>query len=272
VKSLHFPSSLAIRLLALVLGAACSLAFGAQPDFDSPEFQSLVKQSETAIQQLSSDDYPTRRMAFAKLIAIGRPAIEPLEKAQQSEDPEVRQRAVELLIELRGRGFLGVSLSEMVDEDGDGLPDPEANGLPVVRAGEIVSHLNPTYARIGLKKPLPAEAAGMERGDKLLAVNDRPVHGIKDLMREVICLGPARQAVITIERAGEMKRVPVVLTRNPFLQRAALQYEPEIDAPPVDLEKELEHENGEPSATETHEHEREFQAEGPAAGSAPAGR
>lgn len=246
-------------LLTLGLLALAAPLYAGQPNVNDPAFQSRAQQATQMVKDLGADDYATRRTAYAKLLSLGRPAVEPLEKAQQSEDPEVRLRAMELLIALRGRGFLGVSLAESEDIDGDGVPDGIENGQACVRAMSIVSHQHPQYANLGLNKPLPAEAAGMEAGDKLLAVNDRPVHGTKDLMREVISIGPARLAVITIERNGKMQRLPVILTRNPLLNRNTYQMEP-AELPPVDLEKEIEEEKPEPRAMQSRELERQHQA------------
>lgn len=251
-----------MKIGPITLGVLALLAtplFAGQPNVNDPVYQSRAQQATESVRDLGSDDYATRRTAFAKLLSLGRPAVEPLERAQQSEDPEVRLRAMELLIALRGRGFLGVSLAESEDIDGDGIPDGVETGQACVRAMSIVSHQHPQYANLGLTKPLPAEAAGMEAGDKLVAVNDRPVHGTKDLMREVISIGPARLAVITIERNGKMQRLPVILTRNPLLNRNVYVTEP-AELPPVDLEKELEEEKTEPRAMQTRELERQHQA------------
>jgi membrane-associated protease RseP (regulator of RpoE activity) len=243
---------------SFVSGAA---VHAGQPNFDDPDFQSRVQQANEAVKELSADDYHSRRMAFAKLLSIGRPAIEPLEKAQQSEDAEVRSRAMELLILMRGRGFLGVRLLETDDWNADGIPDQD-NAQVTVRAMTVINHRSPEFASLGINKPLPAEAAGMMDGDRLVAVNDRPINGTKDLMREIISLGPARTAMVTIERAGKIQRLPVVLTRNPQLQRGAYGVEPD-DIPPVDLEKELDPPKPEPSAFQSRELEREHQAAAP---------
>ena len=94
----------------------------------------------------------------------------------------------------------------------------------------------------GVNKAFPAEAAGIQPGDKILAVNDHPILGVKDLMREVILLGPARFAVLLIDRGGKRMRLPLLLTRNPMLTKNnGLEYMMQRDpTPPVDLEKELE--------------------------------
>jgi hypothetical protein len=255
--ALKSSRSISCIALAIASGLWGATLHAGQPKFDDPEFQSRVQQANEAVTALGSDEYATRRSAFAKLLSLGRPAIEPLEKAQQSEDPEVRSRAMELLIALRGRGFLGVSLMETDDWNRDLVPDLD-NGQVCVRAMSVINHRDPQYAAMGMNKPLPAESAGMQDGDRLVSVNDRPVLGTKDLMREVISIGPARTAIITIERNGKMHRLPVMLTRNPLLQRNFL-HEPD-DIPPVDLEKELEEPKSEPRAMETRELERAHQA------------
>ena len=69
-----------------------------------------VQQARAMIQALGSDSYSTRVQARNSLLQLGRAAIEPLEYAVKSEDPEVRLRAAEILIALRGRGFMGLGL------------------------------------------------------------------------------------------------------------------------------------------------------------------
>ena len=60
-------------------------------------------------------------------------------------------------------------------------------------------------------------------------------------MREVILIGPARLAVLLVERGGKQMRLPLLLTRNPMLTKNnGLEYMMQRDPPPpVDLEKEL---------------------------------
>ncbi|MCY3018755.1 MAG: PDZ domain-containing protein [Planctomycetota bacterium] len=217
------------------------------------------REAPAMIQALASDSYSTRAQARTALLQLGRAAIEPLEYAVKSDNPEVALRATELLIALRGRGFLGLGLQET--EPGDNgnpqidwtefvvanpgaPPGPEpGHGVvvaPVVVANQVVPHAQ--YAAYGVTKPFPAETAGIQPGDKLLAVNDRPIHGIKDLMREVITIGPARLAILLVERGDKQMRVPVILTRNPVINKNnGLEIMIARDPPPpVDLEKELE--------------------------------
>jgi hypothetical protein len=192
------------------------------------------------VQQLNSEKYAARIQARSALMQLGRPAIEPLEYAVKSDDPETRLRAGEILIALRGRGFLGVGLQEdEVLEDADDADESTLTVPPsVVVATQVVNYQ--AYLAYGVNKPFPAESAGMQPGDKILSVNGKPLHGVKDLMREVVILGPARTAVLMIDRGGKLMKVPVVLTRNPMLQRAGPFGADAIadPPPPVDLEKE----------------------------------
>jgi PDZ domain len=192
-----------------------------------------------AVVALGADDFETRQQASITLRNLGRASIEPLEHALQSTDPEVNSRALELLVALRGRGFVGIQLQQSDDALGAVPVEPSAevkNRGSYVFAMAVVNHA--MYEKYGVKKAFPAEAAGIEPGDVLLAVNDRPVYGTKDLMREVIAVGPARNAVLSIERKGKFMRVPLLLTRNPVVMRAGLFGEMQADVPPVDLEAE----------------------------------
>ena len=206
----------------------------------APAAPPAVAQAQAMIQALGSDSYSTRLQARSTLLQLGRPAIEPLEYAAQSEDPEVSLRATEILIALRGRGFMGVLLQDA--ETGDEAGAARRVGRD---GGVLASQVVPAeqYKMYGILKPFPAETAGVQPGDRILAVNDRPVHGVKDLMREVIIIGPARLAVLLIERGGKLLRLPLLLTRNPILQKNnGLEFiQPQIEpTPPVDLEKEAE--------------------------------
>lgn len=195
------------------------------------------------IQALAADSYSTRAQARRALYLLGRPAIEPLERATQADDPEVRLRATEILISLRGRGFIGIGLQETEPQEEAAADGAEAARIvtqPVVMATQIVAAEQ--YKDYGVKKPFPAETAGIQGGDRILAVNDHPVHSVNDLKREVTLIGPARVALLLVERGGKCMRLPLILTRNPILSK---DFDPEFmkrrePPPPVDLEKELE--------------------------------
>ena len=235
-------------LLLLATGLGFIFRIAAAQGVEIPE--ASRKQAQEAATALGSDNFSDRVNAKNQLIQLGRASIEPLEYAVKSEDPEVRLRAMEILIALRGRGFLGIGLQESTDDEIVDLDAPEEDGKetartvtpPVVIANQIVSFRQAPYNTYGMTKPFPAEGAGMQPGDKILSINDRPIHGVKDLMREVITIGPARKAIIVIERGEQRLRLPVLLTRNPMQTRGndfgGFQMVRD-GAPPVDLEKEL---------------------------------
>ncbi|HEY3321989.1 MAG TPA: PDZ domain-containing protein [Planctomycetota bacterium] len=247
----HFQSVAKSLICAAALCAGIAVA--AQPPGVTEAAQ---QQARTLVQGLSSANWAERNNASQELLRLGRASVEPLEYAVKSDDPEVRMRALELLIALRGRGFLGIGLQQSDDHaDAFGMyiadPEPDENknerpGVvprPVVSANQIVNSQQPLYDGMRATKPFPAAAAGMQVGDKVLAINDRPIYGVKDLMREVITVGPARLAILLVERDGKRIRVPVTLTRNPLTTRtigigAGYQIEREAN-PPVDLEREL---------------------------------
>lgn len=60
------------------------------PAVNPDEIKALVK-------QLGDEDYQNRRVAYDKLLEIGRPALEELKKAMESEDAEIRASAQQLI-------------------------------------------------------------------------------------------------------------------------------------------------------------------------------
>src|SRR6185436_7774749 len=97
------------------------------------------------VDSLNADQYAVRVKAREGLIRLGRASIEPLEYAMHAEDSETRLRAIELLVMLRGRGLLGVAMTQPQIEWGAGVQ---------------------------LAQPgMPAEQAGVQSGDIILALN-----------------------------------------------------------------------------------------------------
>jgi hypothetical protein len=84
----------AALLLGLVLGGMALSAAAEEPD---------AKQIAKLIDQLGSSDFNEREKATAALDAIGAPAWEALKKAAQSNDVEVRRRALDLLKKVERR-------------------------------------------------------------------------------------------------------------------------------------------------------------------------
>ncbi len=206
----------------------------------------MDRRGRELVAQLGAESYLERAQAREQLMNLGRPAVDPLEAGVQSEDPEIRLRCTELLIALRGRGFLGITLEELpADEtaEEDGVPPDGTQHIPppFVQARSVIGFKE--LASYGVRRALPAETSGLQSGDKLLAVNGRSVCGNKDLMREVTVVGPGRVASLLVERGTARLRIPVLLTRNPMRtimnQDAGIYSQSRDSAPPVDLEKEL---------------------------------
>ena len=159
---------------------------------------------------------------------------------------------------------MGVALEESNNPRGPNVfaPPPPVEKdeapAPYVRATQILSSQQRPYTEpaYGIKRPFPAEAAGIEVNDKLLSVNEIPVSSIKELMREVSLIGPARVVLVLIEREGKKMCLPLLLTHNPT--RDGITPAP---PPPVDLEKELE----QPSPLEGPAHAQATVPTGPAA-------
>jgi hypothetical protein len=197
------------------------------------ELQRINAEVQVQIKALSSESYAERNAAREKLQAFGRHAIEPLESARYSEDPETRSAAKQLLFQMRGRGFLGIQLPHVgTDENGDPIIEYDdagnPKGVPVVHVLRYEQDAA-MMRNVKLTRPLPAEEAGIQENDVMKAINDIPLAGVPDLLREVAAAGPNRVIKITIERNGQLLVIPVRLTRN-FSD----------PTPPVDLEAEFE--------------------------------
>ena len=221
------------------------------PQADAPP----VRAAQRWIEQLADERYSARKQAYAELKAIGRPALEPLTEALEVADPEVRTRAAQLLVELRGRGFMGIQLQEdwegddpfqglnraVEDEEGAGAPDAngqppaEAKGKPppfvlavsVLRAKDM----EPEIQQLLKGGEMPAEKAGVADGDRVLAVNGRPIRGVADLLREVTLAGPKTKIPMLVERNGKRLTLSVTLTRNPADKNALVDLLAEEGAP-----------------------------------------
>ncbi len=191
--------------------------------------------AQDLINRLGDENFIVRRKAYEQLFSMGRPALKPLARALDSEDPEVKTRASELLISMRGRGFLGIHLEEdwegtrpqdylrvngggvqqLNEDDGDKVEEddgqPRRDAPPRVRVVKVV-------------EGMPAGKAGIQAEDRILSVNGRPIKGMTDLMREVILAGPMSRILVVVLRDEKKVTLLVRLTRNP-----------QDPLPPVDL-------------------------------------
>jgi hypothetical protein len=190
----------------ILLGRAEAAAPRADPE--------KVKLARKFVDGLNADAYTVRVKARESLLKLGRAAIEPLEFATKAEESETRLRAVELLIELRGRGLLGIGMLDT--RFGDTLPEVGAGVKSVLTNN-------------------PAEKAGLQQGDVIVALNDEPIENNNELQSYVFSTGPARVMDVLVDRGGEKMRFSVLLTLN----LSGSMYGSGAVMPPVDLESEL---------------------------------
>jgi serine protease Do len=61
----------------------------------------------------------------------------------------------------------------------------------------------------------PAFAAGLKPGDRVLAVNGRPVERFGQLLRKVSFLAPGSKAILRVERGGAVQELAVTLAERP---------------------------------------------------------
>jgi len=91
------------------------------------------------------------------------------------------------------RGWLGVTIGDTVPEGSDAT-------ITVIR--EVFANG-------------PAASAGLMAGDRVLAVNGRPVESYLQLMRRVAILAPGTETRLTLQRGGSTLEVPVRLGDRP---------------------------------------------------------
>lgn len=105
------------------------------------------------------------------------------------------------------RGFLGVAAETLSPELA------EAIGLSREVRGVIITDLTPES---------PAERAGLQRNDAVVAINNRPITSLEDLRLQVSQLLPGSTAVVRYFRDGKERTVDVVLGN---LEMAAVRNE-----------------------------------------------
>ena len=97
------------------------------------------------------------------------------------------------------RGMLGVTIQTVT-------ADVAANlGLPAAR-GAIISSVQPGS---------PAEAAGIKRGDVIVALNDQPVVDSNALRNQIASTAPGASVSLTLLRDGRETKVPLKLAELP---------------------------------------------------------
>lgn len=171
---------------------------------------------------LQSDEFRTREMAQAELLAWARqrpePAMDALFRVSRThDDPEVRERCLAVLRELvndeylkEGEGFLGVRM-----QDEKALVPGENKPRSVIRVIQVV----PDSA---------AQQAGVKLNDLIAGLDDKVWHdeaALLPFMNHIRQLKPGHRVMLRILRNGEMIDLAVKLGRrplaadNPFLEQ-----------------------------------------------------
>jgi len=102
------------------------------------------------------------------------------------------------------RGWLGVSVTEVSNEDA------QAYGLPRV-GGVLIQDVTAGS---------PADKAGIEVEDVVMAINGHPLQDSGDLQEQVAELGPDAKADLDVYRDGHEKTITVKLGEAPFTESA----------------------------------------------------
>lgn len=179
------------------------------------------------LEALSDGQFRVREDAQSKLLAWARidpgPSMDELLKEfQSSEDPEVRERCLEILRVLvaeqfmgEGQGFLGViRIGMSVDLPGESTP---CHGVLV------------TGVRLGT----PANRAGIRLNDVIVSVNGTrwsEATASDEFGDQIAALKPGSSVKIGIFREGKLIELEVVLTRRPANADHGLFNDPGFDS------------------------------------------
>lgn len=131
---------------------------------------------------------PNRRVAFAIPINLAKSLLPQLQT--------------------RGRiawGFLGVSIQELTQDLAKAMAYPETGGV-------LVNHV---------LSGQPAEAAGIKRGDIILAFDGKPVRDVRALQRAVSFTSVGKEVEIRIFRGGRLETVTVKVGEAATAERQA---------------------------------------------------
>lgn len=88
------------------------------------------------------------------------------------------------------------------------------------RLGTIPDYAGPTDGRSGLllsavRTDSPAERGGLQRGDLIVAIDDRPIGGIEDFMTVLSEASPGEQAIVRVDRDGQTLELEVTYGGTP---------------------------------------------------------
>ena len=208
--------------LALCL-AVCGLFSCRVGPAEGPEREAAGNEAAPAkaadlVKLLGDEQYTVRQRVAEELKALGRAAIRPLTEALASPDAEVRSRVASLLVDLRGRGFIGIGLrEEWPENDREFFPRaaPPETDDPTPPAGADQRFPPPLVLVQQVLAGYPAEKAGLQNGDRILAINGLPMEGNFDVTREVGLVGPGCEVSLLIEREGKKQLVVLTTARHP---------------------------------------------------------
>ncbi len=103
------------------------------------------------------------------------------------------------------RGYLGVTIQDLDADLAERFKVPDTNGALVTRVMENT----------------PAGKAGIQDGDTIVAVNDKPVSNVNELRNLVAGLAPEQKARLTIYRDGKKQTLAVTIGKQPAEMAAA---------------------------------------------------
>ncbi|MGQ0712221.1 MAG: Do family serine endopeptidase [Gemmatimonadaceae bacterium] len=98
------------------------------------------------------------------------------------------------------RAVLGIAINEVTPEDA------EAAGLKEIRGARVDGFSDESS---------PAERAGIEPGDVIVAINGQPVERVAALQRIVRGFEPGQKVTVDVMRYGERKSFPITLAEAP---------------------------------------------------------
>jgi len=161
--------------------------------------QARVAASAAHAQRSGADDERLRRLA-TELALLQRRVAHDVARASVREIKPLDARWAEMAQAAPApRGWLGISYSGTVDEQvHDGMVVAKHRAYPVIESVEPGS---------------PAEAAGLEAGDTIVAYNGKDVCATSISMAKL--LEPGARVVVRVRRDGKTRNIPVRITRRP---------------------------------------------------------
>lgn len=185
------------------------------------------------LSELKSAEFKIRERAETMLLAWGRKnpgeAKDKLfEHSQQAEDPEVRERCLNILRELvadeyliEGEGYIGIGLGR--NDEVIAIPGAHKERR-AIRVTEV-------------KANSPGQRSGIRANDLIVELEGEEWHAVEanPLFRERIKkMKPTSVASLTVLREGELIEIRVTLCRRPLMADMLL-HQPEVDPDALEI-------------------------------------